>query len=109
MQLNKIHTLSATLELVTGLHIGGSSGEMHIGGIDNTVLKHPYTLEPYIPGSSLKGKMRSLLEWKSGLVAYGNDKLDGKPVTADAINLLENLNSEKLTRRAYCPPVWTLR
>jgi CRISPR-associated protein Csm3 len=84
MQLNKIHTLSATLELVTGLHIGGSSGEMHIGGIDNSVLKHPYSLEPYIPGSSLKGKMRSLLEWRAGVVA----ECDGKPVSAKALKIL---------------------
>ena len=91
MQLNKIHTLEATLELVTGLHIGGSSGEMHIGGIDNTVLKHPYTLEPYIPGSSLKGKMRSLLEWRAGVVG----ECGGKPVTAKAI---KELSGEKKTR-----------
>jgi CRISPR-associated protein Csm3 len=41
---------------------------MHIGGVDNTVVKHPLTGAPYIPGSSLKGKMRSLLEWRSGAV-----------------------------------------
>jgi CRISPR-associated protein Csm3 len=91
MQLNKIHTLSATLELLTGLHIGGSSSEMHIGGIDNSVLKHPYTLEPYIPGSSLKGKMRSLLEWRAGVVG----ETGGKPVTA---KVLKELTGEKRTR-----------
>jgi CRISPR-associated protein Csm3 len=91
MQLNKIHTLNATLELVTGLHIGGSSSEMHIGGIDNSVLKHPYTLEPYIPGSSLKGKMRSLLEWRAGVVG----ETGGKPVTA---KVLKELTGEKRTR-----------
>jgi CRISPR-associated protein Csm3 len=36
--------------------------------VDNTVIKHPITGSPYIPGSSLKGKMRSLLEWRSGAV-----------------------------------------
>jgi CRISPR-associated protein Csm3 len=91
MQLNKIHTLNATLELITGLHIGGSSSEMHIGGIDNSVLKHPYTLEPYIPGSSLKGKMRSLLEWRAGVVG----ETGGKPVTA---KVLKELTGEKRTR-----------
>ncbi|MGL4972871.1 MAG: type III-A CRISPR-associated RAMP protein Csm3, partial [Culicoidibacterales bacterium] len=34
-----------------------------IGGIDNPVMKDALTGQPYIPGSSLKGKMRSLLEW----------------------------------------------
>ncbi len=67
-QLTNIITLQATLELVTGLRIGAGDSEMHIGGVDNTVIKHPHTQAPYIPGSSLKGKMRSLLEWRSGAV-----------------------------------------
>lgn len=67
-QLNGITTIKATLELLTGLRIGAGDSEMHIGGVDNTVIKHPHTLLPYIPGSSLKGKMRSLLEWRSGAV-----------------------------------------
>ena len=67
-QLTGITTISATLELVTGLRIGAGDSEMHIGGVDNTVIKHPHTQSPYIPGSSLKGKMRSLLEWRSGAV-----------------------------------------
>ena len=67
-QLTGITTISATLKLVTGLRIGAGDSEMHIGGVDNTVIKHPHTQSPYIPGSSLKGKMRSLLEWRSGAV-----------------------------------------
>lgn len=67
-QLTGITTIKATLELVTGLRIGAGDSEMHIGGVDNTVIKHPHTQAPYIPGSSLKGKMRSLLEWRSGAV-----------------------------------------
>ena len=67
-QLTGITTLTATLELVSGLRIGAGDAEMHIGGVDNTVIKHPHTQAPYIPGSSLKGKMRSLLEWRSGAV-----------------------------------------
>lgn len=67
-QLTGITTIEATLELVTGLRIGAGDSEMHIGGVDNTVIKHPHTQSPYIPGSSLKGKMRSLLEWRSGAV-----------------------------------------
>ena len=67
-QLTKITTITATLTLVTGLRIGAGDSEMHIGGVDNTVIKHPLTGAPYVPGSSLKGKMRSLLEWRSGAV-----------------------------------------
>ena len=48
MQLKNIHTLTADLILETGLHIGAGDGEIHIGGIDNTVVKHPITGEPYI-------------------------------------------------------------
>lgn len=67
-QLTAITTLTATLELVSGLRIGAGDSEMRIGGVDNTVIRHPHTQAPYIPGSSLKGKMRSLLEWRSGAV-----------------------------------------
>ena len=67
-QLIGITTITARLEVLTGLRIGAGDSEMHIGGIDNTVVKHPHTLEPYLPGSSIKGKMRSLLEWRSGAV-----------------------------------------
>ena len=68
MQLINIQKLEATLELLSGLRIGASEGEIRIGGVDNQVIRNPYNNEPYIPGSSLKGKMRSLLEWRSGAV-----------------------------------------
>lgn len=68
MKLTKILTIKAKLVCVSGLHIGAGDTEMHIGGIDNTVIRNPLTNVPYIPGSSLKGKIRSLLEWRSGAV-----------------------------------------
>ena len=68
MQLTKIHILQAELVCRTGVHIGSSDSEMHIGGVDNSVIKNPITHEPYIPGSSIKGKIRSLLEWRTGFV-----------------------------------------
>jgi len=68
MQLTKIQLLKGTLELRSGLRIGASEGEMRIGGVDNQVIRNPVSGQPYIPGSSLKGKMRSLLEWRSGAV-----------------------------------------
>lgn len=68
MQLTDITQIEGYIEIRTGLHIGSGDAEMHIGGTDNPVIKHPHTNEPYIPGSSLKGKMRSLLEWRSGRV-----------------------------------------
>lgn len=62
MKLKSIKKLTGTIRLVTGLHIGGSKDILEIGGMDQPIIKHPITKEPYIPGSSLKGKMRSLLE-----------------------------------------------
>ena len=76
MQLTAIKTLKGEIQLLTGLHIGGGDADMHIGGIDNTVIKHPETKEPYIPGSSIKGKMRSMLEWELGVVG----DTGGKPL-----------------------------
>jgi CRISPR-associated protein Csm3 len=55
------------IRAVTGLHIGGSDTGIEIGGVDKTVIRDPLTNRPYIPGSSLKGKMRSLLEKYKGL------------------------------------------
>jgi len=57
------YVLTGRLRLITGLHIGGREAEYEIGGQENPVVKDPLTGEPYIPGSSLKGKIRSLLEW----------------------------------------------
>lgn len=46
----------------TGLHIGGTVEGIQIGGLENIVIRDPKTNQPFIPGSSLKGKMRTLLE-----------------------------------------------
>ena len=74
LRLTEIKKLKGTITLKSGLHIGSGDTEMHIGGIDSPVIKHIHTLEPYIPGSSLKGKVRSLLEMESGLmVSTGGD------------------------------------
>lgn len=54
--------IRGTLYALTGLHIGGNSVGMAIGGADAVVVRNPLTNEPYVPGSSLRGKMRSLLE-----------------------------------------------
>lgn len=58
--------LSGTIVLKTGLHIGGTNSAMQIGGIDKGVIRNPLNNQPFIPGSSLKGKMRSLFEVSIG-------------------------------------------
>lgn len=79
IELNRTHTLTGTLSVETGLRVGAGRDSVEIGGIDNPVVKHPHTQHPYIPGSSIKGKVRSLLEWAMGCVegdgsVYGSGK-----------------------------------
>jgi len=54
--------IQGRIKTLTGLHIGGNSTEMSIGGADLIVVRDPLTNYPYIPGSSLRGKMRALFE-----------------------------------------------
>ncbi len=53
--------ITGTIEVKTGMHIGGSFAYAAIGAVDSTVIKDVRTGLPMIPGSSLKGKMRTLL------------------------------------------------
>ncbi len=77
--LKQTHRITATLVLRSGLHVGAGKDAIEIGGVDSPVVKNPFTTEPYIPGSSIKGKLRSLLEWALGCIeknglAWGSDK-----------------------------------
>jgi len=97
MQLTKIYDIRGTLTLQSGLHIGAGDTEMHIGGTDNPIVKHPHTQEPYIPGSSIKGKVRSLLEMESGLMGATG----GRPVQASKIRELNGemkVKAEKIVK-----------
>jgi CRISPR-associated protein Csm3 len=58
--------LDGNLECRTGLHIGAGKGSLEIGGADNPVVKDAFGL-PYVPGSSLRGRLRSLLEQSTGM------------------------------------------
>ncbi len=71
--------VTTTLELITGLHVGGSKENVEIGGIDNPVIRTSVKdNQPYIPGSSLKGKIRSLLEQIAGATEVGkNSEING--------------------------------
>ncbi len=59
--LGKIR-LTSHINVETGLHIGGGGETLDIGGIDKPVIRDPLTKYPYLPGSSIKGKLRSILE-----------------------------------------------
>lgn len=77
--------INGTLKVETGIHIGGGGERLDIGGLDKPVLRNPVTNYPYLPGSSVKGKLRSILErlWKlplnrpggSGTYRYESDDL----------------------------------
>lgn len=62
MRLHGRVFITGDIAVKTGLHIGGSGGAFAIGGVDNPVIFDQLTRQPYIPGSSLRGKMRSLTE-----------------------------------------------
>ena len=85
MQLTNITKLTGQIELLSGLHIGSGNTEIHIGGTDNPVITNPITQQPYIPGSSIKGKMRSLLEWHLGVVA----ETGGHPLNFSHVDKLD--------------------
>lgn len=53
--------ISGNIEVLTGMHIGGGNEYSAIGAIDSPVIKDPLSMRPIIPGSSLKGKIRTLL------------------------------------------------
>ncbi len=65
--------ITGRIEVVTGMHIGGSSAFAAIGAVDSPVIKDAGTNRPMIPGSSLKGKMRALL------AKVYNERIVGKP------------------------------
>jgi len=72
MKLLKKSILQGTITLETGLHIGGAKTALDIGGLDLPVIKTPKGV-PYIPGSSLKGKIRTLLAKKEGSLNLQDD------------------------------------
>lgn len=93
MKLTSIKQIRGTIELISGLHIGAGDSEMRIGGTDNPVVTNPHTGEPYVPGSSLKGKIRSLLEMRSGLI----DQQKGNPLgTSSLTNVSDDKKQEGL-------------
>ncbi len=77
MKLVEFKNVEGILHCVTGLRIGGTKEATGIGETDNPIIRHPVTRLPYVPGSSLKGKFRSLLEQKYS----GQSQETGKPCT----------------------------
>lgn len=99
LNLKKHITITGNVTCKSGMHIGGSKEDLEIGGMDLPVLRDQVDKVPYIPGSSLKGKLRSLLEYKYDRVGWRFDGRQGK--------LVQNQNSGEPCGCAqgldYCP------
>ena len=117
------YVIKAKLKCLTGLHIGGSKESFEIGGLDNPVIKTSASINlpdreikegmPYIPGSSLKGKIRSLLEWQYGLVKpkvknNGEIEAEVKSIENDKpvdVAVVFGIRTAEETRKAGVGPV----
>ncbi len=113
--------LKGDIAVKTGLHIGGTKDTLEIGGMDNPIIKDPISGMPYIPGSSIKGKLRCLLELENGLHErggvhskcadfecfvcrlFGNSKNTSEPGPTRLLVRDCNLNHEKTRRNIQSP------
>lgn len=99
MQLKKKIIYTGYIELKTGLHIGGTNAALNIGGPDKFVVRNPLTNIPYIPGSSLKGKMRSLIELKYGTISSKNTATNDPTTKAGKLFGTSPENNKDKTKR----------
>ncbi len=90
MKLHGKLIISGKVVAETGLHIGGTTTALDIGGMDNPIIKDAKGV-PYIPGSSLKGKMRALLE-KSKYPLRKEEEKDGKGYFTKTIHVFKDSN-----------------
>jgi CRISPR-associated protein Csm3 len=112
IKLEKKVIYTGTITLKTGLHIGGTNASLNIGGPDKFVVRNPITNIPYIPGSSLKGKMRALVEIYNKCISIDKkrnvgpskdpESISGKlfGVSADSKDDNENKSDNSLKRFA---------
>jgi CRISPR-associated protein Csm3 len=66
LKLERAIHIRAVLHLTSGMRVGGSGGALEIGGVDLVAIRNPATGEPYVPGSSIKGRLRAMLEKAEG-------------------------------------------
>ncbi len=93
----KIKEYKITLKVISGLYIGAGDSNVRIGGVDNEFIKHPVSKRPFIPGSSLKGKIRSLLEYDAGILKI--DDKDGNVFTVKDYIDCKDENQQQAIRR----------
>ncbi len=97
---HKLH-ITGNIIVKTGLHIGGSEVDLDIGGIDKEVIKVKQGEEkvPYIPGSSLKGKLRALTARQKGYKDLKDDKNETKSLFAGNEVLFEDHRGKRYSDR----------
>ena len=86
--------ISGEIEIITGMHIGDSTAFAAIGAVDAPVIKEAITKEPMIPGSSLKGKLRTLL------ARQYNDRVVNPEEDDERIRRLFGCSKEKPVKRS---------
>lgn len=114
-KLIKKITYQYEMELISGLRIGDSKESVEIGGVDAPVVRRKDTQEPYIPGSSIKGKIRCLLELAYGINADSKCKNEDKPIQhlfgasenkKENKEYLPNIPSRLIVRDSYLTDEW---
>jgi CRISPR-associated protein Csm3 len=98
IKLEKKVIYTGTITLKTGLHIGGTNASLNIGGPDKFVVRNPLTNIPYIPGSSLKGKMRSLVEIANGETNGGKPSNNPKSKAGQLFGTAGDSNENRPSR-----------
>lgn len=91
--------IGGEIHLMTGLHIGGASSSLDIGGLDNGIIKTAKGL-PYIPGSTLKGKLRNMLAKVSGSDDVKTDNKEIRTLFGSSSEGKE-VNARLIVRDAY--------
>lgn len=71
-QLIRKIKIKGNIECLSGMRIGGSTSSLSIGGVDSIIIRNPKDNKPYIPGSSLKGKLRYLTEISEGTITVSS-------------------------------------
>ena len=99
MKLIKKIIYTGDIVLKTGLHIGSTNAALNIGGPDKFVVRNPLNNVPYIPGSSLKGKMRSLIELKYGTISQKNTATNDPTTKAGKLFGTSPENSKDTNKR----------
>lgn len=98
----KNYIINGEITCKTGLHIGGSLETIEIGGSDNPIIRDTVSNLPFIPGSSIKGKLRSLLELSDKKSSLSVIKKKGNPSTegiaAEFFGVANNNESSKANK-----------